>query len=309
MIAVSVVVQPNRPPRPRTPQQTAPLRVSAYDRVASLVVALLVMVGLTVLAMLVTWLSMTMFHFAPKAVPAKLEELIGGGYENGEGTAGMQIDSPSESDIAGESDLADQPPAIGALTAIADSSLMPAADLDRLDDLERKTNVVGKGRSTGTGNRPAKGRGGGFGGGEARPQRWELRFPEGGTVDSYARQLDFFGIEPALFGVSNDVIYLSRLTQPVPTQRVGPRTAEGRMYMSWTRGDLNKADQDLFRRAGIEVNDRMILKFLPPETEARLAKLEREFKNHPVKEIRRTRFGIKPEGRGFAFFVIEQTYF
>ncbi len=53
----------------------------------------------------------------------------------------------------------------------------------------------------------------------------------------------------------------------------------------------------------------MIFKFLPPAIETQLTTLERQFKNRPAKDIRRTRFGVKPEGNGFAFYVMDQTYY
>ena len=99
------------------------------------------------------------------------------------------------------------------------------------------------------------------------------------------------------------------MTQLKPDTRTGLRSAEGRKYMTWSRGDLDQADLELFKCAGVNTEGRRIFKFLSPETETRLATLEKQFKNRPSKDIRRTRFGIKPEGQGFAFHVIDQMYY
>ena len=75
--------------------------------------------------------------------------------------------------------------------------------------------------------------------------------------------------------------------QPKPATRTGQRTAERAKYMTWSRGDLDEADQELLRRAGINTEGRTVFKFLPPEIEAQLATLERQFKNRASKDIRR----------------------
>jgi len=304
------IATPDRPPvtTAKRTAAAAALRVTAYDRVASLLVSLLMLIGALVVFLVVAWFS-TRVYKVEKAVPVELLE-IGGGYENGVGTEGMQIDSPTESEIAGDSDMVETKPA-DTLTALVESTEVPIPQLDVLDEkLERTAKWVGNGRSEGTGNKsPAKGTGGGYGGGAARTQRWELRFPEGNTVESYARQLDAFGIEIGILPPGGEVIYISQLSGKTPQKRVGQRGNEKRMYMSWSRGDLNQADFELFKRVGVEAEGRVILKFLPKETEDKLGILEKAFKNRAVKDIRRTRFGIRPAGGSFDFYVIDQTYF
>lgn len=288
---------------------TSSLAVSAYDRAASLVIALLVLVGATVLCLFVGWLSSGIFRFE-KVVPVVMEDLAsGGGYENGVGTEGQHIEAPTESDIAAESDIIEEAPP-DTLSAVVDAAASNDGVADRFEmQFARGEGVRTGGRSEGTGKHPAKGRGGGFGGGEPRQTAWEVRFPPGNTVESYAKQLDSFGIELGVFGAVDEVIYVYKLSQPKPQTRTGPRSAEGRKYMTWSRGDLDAADKELLKLAGINAEGRTVLKFLPPDLEAKLSTLERQFKNRPNKEIRRTRFGVKPEGNNFAFYVIDQTYF
>ncbi|MBI2823158.1 MAG: hypothetical protein HYX69_00550 [Planctomycetia bacterium] len=288
----------------------ASLAVSAYDRAASLVVALLVLLGTVVFCLLMAWLSSGIFHYQ-RAVPVVMEE-FGGGIESGEGTEGQEIQAPEVGEIARESNIAGQP-LPDTLAAVVDVAATRASDVEQFDRTQDRNVQEGGGSSRGTGDRPAKGTGGGAGGGHghglARPQRWEIRFPEGNTVETYARQLDFFGIELGVLGASNEVIYLSKLSSPVPTVRTSPRTSETRMYMTWSRGDLDQADRELFARAKVDVAGRIILKFIPQETEKQLGTVEQQYKNRPSKDIRRTRFSIKPQGQGFAFFVTDQEYY
>ena len=288
---------------------TSSLAVSAYDRAASMVISLLLLVGAGVLCIVVAWLSSGLFHYE-KTVPVVMEALAsGGGYDNGVGTEGQHIEAPTESDIAAESDIMeDSIP--DTLSAVVDAAVSSDATLERFDmQFARGEGVRTGGRSEGTGKHPAKGTRGGFGGGTARQTTWEVRFPPGNTVETYAKQLDFFGIELGVFGAANEIVYLGKLSLPVPSKRTGLRTADGRKYMTWSRGDLDEADQELLRRAGINPEGRTVFKFLPAETEARLAALERQFKNRDGKDIRRTRFGVKPEGPGWAFHVIDQNYY
>ncbi len=305
----SVMGPPRRSP-PVQPVIPKALTVSAYDRVASMILALLMLVGTAVLCLLVAWFSSGIFHYHT-AVPVVMEDLsAGGGYENGVGTEGQQIDAPTESEIAAESDISEDQPVPDTLSAVVDAAVSSDAQLDRFDmQFARGEGIRTGGRSTGTGKHPAKGSGGGHGGGAARQTTWEIRFPPGNTVETYAKQLDSFGIELGLFGAANEVIYIGKLTGAKPALRNGLRSAEGRKYMTWSRGDLDEADIELFDRAGIKLDGRTVFKFLAPETEQQLATLEQKFKNRPAKDIRRTRFGVKPEGQGFAFYVIDQTYY
>ncbi|HEY2840701.1 MAG TPA: hypothetical protein VGJ26_16210 [Pirellulales bacterium] len=287
----------------------AALRVSAYDRVASLLVSLLMLIGCLVVFLFIAWLS-TRVYKVEKAVPVELVEVAGGGYENGVGTDGMQIDSPTESEIAGDSDMVETKPA-DTLTALVDSAVVPTTELDMLDEkLDRQEKWVGHGKSEGIGNKgPAKGTGGGWGGGANRAQRWEIRMPEGNSVDTYAKQLDAFGIEIGILAENSEFMFLSKLSAKVPTKRNGPRAGEKRRMLIWNRGDLKQADIDLFKRAGVDVGNRTTIWFIPVATDSKLAQLEVGFKNRAVKDIRRTRFGIKPGAGSFEFYVIDQTYF
>jgi len=300
--------KPPRPTRKAVPITTSPtLRVTAYDRAASMVISLLVLVGAGVLFLIVGWLSSGIFHY-DHAVPVKMEELAGGGYENGIGTEGQNIEAPTESDIAAESDILESE-VPDTLTAMVEATAS-SESMDRFDMQFAPIEAPRPGgRSTGTGKHPAKGTGGGHGGGAPRENSWEIRFPPGNTVETYGKQLDFFGIELGVLEGVSEVTYINKLGQEKPAHRTGVRSAEGRKTMTWSRGDLDQADQELFTRAGIKVDGRPIFKFLPPETENKLAALERGFKNRAPKDIRRTRFGLKPEGAGWAFYVIDQTYY
>jgi hypothetical protein len=77
--------------------------------------------------------------------------------------------------------------------------------------------------------------------------------------------------------------------------------------LTWRRGDLEEADRELMARAEIPTEGKAILKFLPPNTEQALAMLERNKAGAEFENVRKTRFGVRSEKGGFAFYVIDQS--
>lgn len=296
-----------REPTPKRRLQTAAvaeLRVSPYDRVASLLIALLILIGFAVFSLFLIWLTNQIF-VTQTAVPVLMED-IGGGREDGVIGESMEIDAPDVSEIAAESDLT-EPQIQDALALITDAVSTLQADLTdpaESDNFESG----GGGRSTGDGRQV------GLGSGEGEPgipraQRWEIHFQEGGSLDLYARQLDFFGIELGVVGSGNQIHYAYNLSKPKPDTRTAPGAEEKRLYMSWRQGSLQQADRELLNRAGINHSGRIVVQFYPPETENQLAVIERDYRGLEPTQIRKTRFGVKSSGGGFAFYVIDQTAF
>lgn len=140
------------------------------------------------------------------------------------------------------------------------------------------------------------------------PRHWEIHFPKGNTVENYAKQLDFFGIELGVLMPDNKIIYAYSLSKLKPDTRTGPVEAESRYYLSWSRGDLVNADRELFSAAGVEARDRLILKFLPPAIEQTVAALEKSYAGDKADRIEKTRFGIRRRGESYEIYVLEQTY-
>ena len=164
--------------------------------------------------------------------------------------------------------------------------------------------LTGQSQSGGTGDGRMVG-GGGTGSGI--PRNWEVHFLAGSTLEDYAKQLDFFGIEMGVLMPDNKVVYARNLSKSRPDTRTGPADAEKRYYLTWRAGNLQQADRELLARVGIISQHRIILKFLPPAVEARLAALEKMHAGREPAEILRTRFGISPEGSKYSFFVIQQS--
>ena len=204
--------------------------------------------------------------------------------------AAAWVVAPPEERLAG----LDPPPVADALTAIAEGLRGKAAVLDNpeIRDLAQ------------TGRRRAEAavveR--------AAEHNWEVRFAGGGTAELYAQQLEFFGIELAVLMPDGQLTYISSLNDPKPTTRTGPAAAEQRYYFTWRKGELPAADRDVLSRAGVESEAQIVLKLLPPKVEQQLAQLERTQAGDKADRVRKTRFGIRPEGAAFAFYVMQQWY-
>jgi hypothetical protein len=141
-----------------------------------------------------------------------------------------------------------------------------------------------------------------------RHERWEIQFPQGNTIDSYARQLDFFKIELGVIGDGAKIAYLANLSAPTPAVRSEPAGGDKRLYLIWQRGAMREAAQELATRAKIDPRGKVLAHFCPSELEAQLAQLEDEFaRQKGFRKIRKTIFGIKPnDSGGYSCYVIDQ---
>ena len=140
-------------------------------------------------------------------------------------------------------------------------------------------------------------------------ERWEIRY-DSDSLLAYAQQLDYFGIELAATGggISN-VDYAFNLSAPEPGRRQAEPGKENRLYMTWRRGPLERADRDLLSSAGIRTDGRLLVQFYPDRVVDTLLKLEREHAgSRAVEQIRKTTFGVQRDKGQFAFFVIDQEY-
>ncbi len=140
----------------------------------------------------------------------------------------------------------------------------------------------------------------------ASPRNWELGFLKGITKEKYARQLDFFGIELAVVMPGNKLVYVRNFSKSKPQKHTGPADQEKRFYLTWRNGDLSRADAELLERAGVSPGDRVVLKILPANVEAKLAELEKEHAGDDSGDVSKTQFGIRAAGDGYEFYVAEQ---
>jgi hypothetical protein len=176
-----------------------------------------------------------------------------------------------------------------------------------LDAIEGGASGLGSGDGTGTGD--GRGVGPGGVGTATKLPDWEVRF-NATTIEMYAAQLDFFGIELGVVGGGKkSVDYASKLSQANPVTRTASGDVEKRRYLVWRKGPLAAADKKLLEKAKIDTTGRIILQFLPPAVESQMAQLEAEHaKGKTLNEIRRTAFGVTGSDGKYEFAVVEQDY-
>lgn len=277
------------------PSSRYELRVNWFDRVSSLLLALLVMCGATVAGLVIIYFARRL-HSAQLAVPI---QPVNAASRPADAAMGLKrdLEPPGIEEIP---DLI-EPQLQDTLSALSTAITAKTALLSD-DDIDSE---LDPGHGSGYGDNRKAGIGDGTGNDE--PRR-EIRFePE--SLDHYAQWLDFFGIELGVLGNDNKVYYAGNLSRDVPTVRVGEPAQEQRLYMNPTDSQFAALDRQLARKAGIDDKGQIILQFYPPQTQAILYDLEQKrAAGRTPEQIRHTVFRVKPVGEGFEFSVEEQSY-
>lgn len=289
-----------------SPPNPPVLKATSYDIVSSFLVAIVLALVIAVATLVVLWVS-TWESPSQYAVPVERIELPGGDPD-GVPNETLSVESPA--DPSEDPSLAEVPEEETQVEQVLDNVLELAENATNITEQQFELSPINTGKpgsAKGTGRRPL-GMGPGVGG-FPREQRWFVRFSDSGTLDEYARQLDFFGIELGALLQNREIVYVSDLSAKQPkTRRAKSGRDEQRLYMTWQGGGRRKSDVELFKKAGIDVSDGVLFHFYPPATEARLAELERNYAGRPASEIRRTYFGVRADKNGYTFFVTRQSY-
>ena len=273
------------------------LRVTAYDRVASLLIALLILIGLVCAILFIIWLT-TVLVFTQKSVPVQMIEYEGRG-DHAEGFE-RDLEPPGLEEL----EEVQEPALEATLEAVTDVMSTQAAALDALDT---DAKITGKGSGAGDSRRPGPL-------GEGRNvvppwERWEIQYSTT-SINVYARQLQGFGIELGAAGGSNTVDYATNLTKPRPDRRTGPADAEQRIYMTWRSGPLKAFDEQLLQRAGAQTAGRIVMQFYDEQLVRHMESLEfaNAGESQPPETWLKTVFGVRPKGNGYEFYIIEQLF-
>jgi len=280
------------------------LKVSAYDKAASMLIASLIVVGILVLVLMTIWLtSRLLLAKAPVQVDWVQDE---GRNDHAPGFA-QDIDEPGMEDMEElkEPQIEDT---LNAVEAVITNRATALAAIESNAAINSRGNGPGNKQRIGSFRKKAMD--------DVIPahKRWEIRFSTSG-IQTYARQLDFFKIElGAVGGGSPQVDYASNLSKTKPDRRRGDSGDEVRLYMSWQKdsGPLSAFDRQLLARAGIKTERRLILQFYPKEIKELLSRLEaQEAQSHGQADPRsflKTVFGVRPIRGGYAFFVKDQYF-
>jgi hypothetical protein len=307
------------PKGPPAGAEVPPPRVlgeSKFDVVSSALMSFVIGTSFGVGWLGIMYLTMQAYANADR-LPQRVEviEVFGGGGGTLDGTPGaveaMNVSGADASDMASNNmeDASDfEPPQVEVTSsAVIDalSEVPPEFAIDMADALPnanlvamgKKASRIGTGKAYGTGTGP--------GGGIPREQRWTIVFSAGQSAQEYARQLDFLGIELATPVSAGSLEYASNFSG-TPTRRIGLAAADKRLFFLWQGAGRKSSDVALLQSAGINVGNKPIFQFYPPQVEDQLSQMEVKHAGRQPAEIRATRFQVVPSGRGYAVKVLSQ---
>lgn len=278
------------------PYLPPPLKISLYDQASGMLIALLAIVGTIVLVLILGYLSQSVrFNFGE--IPPVLMETEGTG-EPLKGV-GDELEDPGIEEMP---DVMEPQ-----LSATLDSISSVVSIATAVDAFDSTSTVVGQGDSLGSSR--AAGTGGSGGDVTPRWERWQVRFTSN-SVDVYAKQLDFFGIElAAIGGGSKDVEYAAALSKRPIQRRTGSSKDEKRLFMTWTKGALKQFDLQLLQVAGVPMQGKESIQLYPAPTENQMATLEsQKLAGKPLKSVKRTVFAVRAAGSGYEMFVADMQF-
>ena len=279
--------------------------VTGYDRASAGVIAIVLALIVIVAFLFVQWLSQ--HEFEANTLPPLETVVIGGGDPDGNPddsplleSLAEQVPDPSLEELREDETTVEE--LLETVVDVSDRAANPAPSA--------ATGEAGgtPGSAAGTGGRPL-----GFGpgdGGVAAEQRWFVSFADRGSLDEYAKQLDFFGIELGVLDVGDgSLTFVRDFSAAAPTvTRKTSGADDGRLYFLWQGGGRKAADEKLLGKAGVAAAEKPVLHFYPQQTEQRLLRLEKGYADREFQDIRRTYFEVVDAGNGYDFKVTQQSY-
>ncbi len=280
--------------------------VTSYDNARAFMLAVVLSLILGVIYLFILYFS----QLEPTVEDRVALELVDlpGGELDGDPNETLKVDSPEPptqdpSVTEMPSEVTEMEETLDNVIDVADQATTQAPEQFEVND----QNSGKTGSATGTGGRPLGN--GGKGAGLPREQRWFVRFSDSGTIETYAKQLDFFKIQFGVLTPDGKLYYVWNFSQAKPnTKTLNTGKGEKRLYMTWQGGGRKSVDIKLFKKAGVDARNGTIFHFYPPDVEQKLARLELDYRNKPVAQIRRTYFVVESQGTGYKFVVTRQTY-
>jgi hypothetical protein len=288
---------------------------SRYDKVTSFLMAA-VLSAMLVVGWLALVYASNQAYASRVTAPLQIIE-VGGGGGSPDGTRG----STEKVDVAGAdvAAMASNNPEEAGEFEQPSVEQTPSAMLETVTEAGQNLAEVDLGATMPNGGPIAGGKrasklgsggpGLGFGpgdGGVGREQRWSIIYNTGQDPQEYARQLDGLGVELAVVRGPDQLLYISRFSDPAPTKRFGTGRSDHRLYFLWQGKGRKASDLALFKKANEEIGDDNVFQFYSADAERRLAELEVRFKGRNPGEIRVTRFQVVPKGESYDFEVVAQ---
>jgi len=273
------------------------LSVNAYDRAATLIIALLVIIGVAVG-------SLSIIFFANKFT-STIEPIAFVPVEASSASANQGLAEEPEPPGAEDAPELVEPQLQDTLDALSTMSLDQALFAEEAVDAAEQ---AGKGEGLGDSRQAGPG---GEGVVERVPrwERWKIRFEPKSAAD-FTEWLDYFGIRVGVLGRDNKVHVAWDFSKGPKTESVEPAD-----YNTWGQtvpadGPMPGLTKDAARKAQILDRGPIALLFYPKEVEDRLWLLEQsQNKLKDPNKVRETVFTVVRDGSGYKFEVISMKHF
>lgn len=276
------------------------MKVNSFDRLSAGMISFVFGLILVVVAIVIWWFT-TRPPRTQFLTPMEMVEV--GGEEDGVPDETLQLESPE--------DPTENPSPTDELMEETELTEFVEDVVELADNATQQVNAIPVTKPGNPGSAVGTGRarlGNGPGNAVPNEERWYIKYSDKTSVDEYAKQLDFFGIEMGALLPSGQLVLMSNMsTSPKKTVKSSGK-GESRLYMTWQAGNRKAADETLFKKIGVDVSNAILFHFYPKKTEQMLLQLEYEYKKRKASEIRRTYFVAAKKGSGFQFVVTKQTY-
>ncbi len=287
---------PRTRPRPNLSVETG---VSAYDLLNSMLIASIIIFGFLVAMLFLIWLT-TAFDFSKRRAPLTLE-VSEPGDEKPKGVADDILEPGVE-----EFPELEIPQLANSLESVTDAVSLVRSALDK-----RSGDAAQMGKGSGFGSREG---GPGLGIGDNIPEhkRWIINY-ESENIDAYAEQLSFFNIDIGVIPVdsSNDIWRVHDVGGAPSVVKTNRAAENETLRFAHKKLRMQRWDQILARRQGVELDDTIVAQFYPEDTrqlirQAELDALQAAGKK--VSDVRNTTFKVVPTDDGYVFSVVDILY-
>lgn len=272
-------------------------RTSAYDRLSSALVALILLIGFLVSTLFLIWLT-TVFHFDNNVAVALQPNNPGDdGNDKPEGFEDDELD-PGVEDFP----EIETPALAEALEAVTDAVSSIQANSEHVSG---DSAVMGAGGGYGSreGGTP------GTGTGIPDYKRWKISY-EVDDINTYKQQLDFFGIEIGVVASQSEDIWRIGNLSTRPVVKTSSRSLEDKtLRFSHIKARMKRWDRNIAKDAGAPSDSSVsMVQFYPEDTRGLITNTEAQYLksiNRKLDDVRRTNIKVEQDGGGFKFTVVD----
>jgi len=285
-------------PARQRPKLSVETKASTYDKLSAALIASILLVGFLVAALFLIWLT-TAFDYTSQKKAITMDRADESGNEKPAGEADDVFEPGVE-----EFPEVETPQLANALEAVSSAVSTVRASLEERSGMEAEM-----GAGSGFGSRE----GGPGTGGDSVPEykRWIIQY-ESDSLDTYAKQLDFFNIDIGVLHKTNKKIWRVNNLSTKPTVTESSQQAEAKtLRFMHKKQKMLRWDQTLASRAGAPIENTITCQFYPEATRQIIRNIEGAAlrdAGRVVKDVRNTILKLENGPGGFTFTVIDLLY-